>query len=47
MLSFKSNSRLESLETLFHKRGYDTLNNPSVNNPMWGLMDSKGIVCYS
>ena len=31
MLSIKSNSRLESLETLFHKRGYDTLNNPSRN----------------
>ena len=30
MLSLKSNSRLESLET-FHKRGYDTLNNPSRN----------------
>ena len=29
MLSLKDNSRLESLETLFHKRGYDTLNNPS------------------
>ena len=31
MLSLKSNSRLESLETLFHKGGHDTLNNPSRN----------------
>ena len=31
MLSLKSNSRLESLETLFHKKGYDTLNIPSRN----------------
>ena len=31
MLSLKSNSRLESLEALFHKRGYDTLNNLSRN----------------
>ena len=31
MLSLKSNSCLKSLETLFHKRGYDTLNNPSRN----------------
>ena len=31
MLSLKSNSCLDSLETLFHKRGYDTLINPSRN----------------
>ena len=31
MLSLKSNSSLESLETLFHERDYDTLNNPSRN----------------
>ena len=31
MLFLKSNSCLDSLETLFHKRGYDTLNNPSRN----------------
>ena len=31
MLFLKSNSCLESLETLFHKRVYDTLNNPSRN----------------
>ena len=31
MLSLKSNSCLESLETLFQKRGYDTLNSPSRN----------------
>ena len=30
MLSLKSNSRLESLET-FHKGGHDTSNNPSRN----------------
>ena len=29
MLSLKNNSRLESLETLFHNRGYDTLNRPT------------------
>ena len=29
MLSLKSNSRLESLETLSHRRVYDTLNNTS------------------
>ena len=31
MLSLKSNYHLQSLETLFYKRGYDTLNNPSRN----------------
>ena len=31
MLSLKSNTRLKSLETLFHRRGYDTLNNPGRN----------------
>ena len=31
MLPLKNNSHLESRETLFHKRGYDTLNNPSRN----------------
>ena len=31
MFSLKSYSCLESLETLFHKRGYDTLSNPSKN----------------
>ena len=31
MLSLKSNSRLDTLETLFDKQGCDTLNNPSRN----------------
>ena len=31
MLSLKSNSRLESLQTSFRKRSYDTLTKPSRN----------------